>query len=123
MKTQKFDLTLHETPKKLVKMTTRAELTERLSSVPTNELLRLLKDETLAEITVMYFQNIEMELMTPKPIASSITVPGSITASKKSDAKAKRPLNAFMAFRSECAPLLLNNTVAYNDRLLREALP
>lgn len=84
----------------LVKMATRAELMQRLSILPTQELLLLLKDETLLDIASQYFDSaIHQNVLPSLNAASAPSIP--IQGKPPVCDKAKRPLNAFMAFRSE----------------------
>nr|AKE48503.1 MAT1-1-1 [Ustilaginoidea virens]AKE48507.1 MAT1-1-1 [Ustilaginoidea virens] len=80
-------------------MATRAELMQRLSMLPTHELLHLLRDETIVEIAARYFDaSLPPNLMQP---LNPIPMPETPTQTKSYACdKAKRPLNAFMAFRS-----------------------
>ncbi|TWU74669.1 hypothetical protein ED733_003798 [Metarhizium rileyi] len=73
-------------------MATRAELMQRLSTLPTQELLHILKDETIFEIAAQYFDASMQSNAVPSAVPNR-------TKNLVCD-KAKRPLNAFMAFRS-----------------------
>lgn len=81
-------------------MTTRALLIDRLSTVDSHQLLQGLPDAVVFEIAAKFFP-------TPPPepineVQHEHTIPDPIdTMPKPVVAKGKRPLNAFMAFRSE----------------------
>ncbi|KJK75530.1 hypothetical protein H634G_08894 [Metarhizium anisopliae BRIP 53293] len=78
-------------------MATRAELMQRLSMLPTQELLHILKDETIFDIAAQYFD----ASMQSNILPSTTPVIHNTHKTKNTVCeKAKRPLNAFMAFRS-----------------------
>nr|QDH06609.1 mating-type A-1 protein [Epichloe glyceriae] len=79
-------------------MATRAELMQRLSMLPTQELLQYLKDETMLDIASRYFDTTFQPTMTPT--FNQTTMSPHLKSKVKTCEKAKRPLNAFMAFRS-----------------------
>ena len=83
-------------------MSSRAALMRRLSILPTEGLLKLLKDETLIELAMKFFdsetrqvkQDTEVENLDDVRKASQAHI-------SMGGEKLKRPLNAFMAFRSK----------------------
>lgn len=67
--------------------------------LPTHELLHLLKDETIVEIAARYFDT----SLQPNVLPSTAPMANMPDTTRTSVCeKAKRPLNAFMAFRSKC---------------------
>uniref|UniRef100_A0A8H7N0P0 Alpha box domain-containing protein n=1 Tax=Bionectria ochroleuca TaxID=29856 RepID=A0A8H7N0P0_BIOOC len=72
-------------------MAKRAELAQRLASIPSEDLLTHLGDEALANLAT-HFQGATM----PADRSS----PGGASTDEDSNQRAKRPLNAFIAFRS-----------------------
>ncbi|KAK2589560.1 hypothetical protein QQS21_012765, partial [Conoideocrella luteorostrata] len=88
-------------------MDSRAELMRHLSTLSTNQVLRFLKDETLIEIARRAFGN-GHGILTLPPEGSAVVASAVADTSASSDEvtptapnKTKqRPLNAFMAFRS-----------------------
>nr|AST15024.1 mat1-1-1 [Trichoderma spinulosum] len=81
-------------------MTSRAELEKHLSVLRTEDILRLLRDDTLMELATGYFAPLavasnQSEAREPPPVTAPTSQPGEALLDK-----AKRPLNAFMAFRS-----------------------
>lgn len=85
-------------------MMSREEMEKHLSVLRTEEILRFLRDDTLVEIAERYFSSIGINSnQSELQQSSSTNTPISTFAdqSKQPSAdKAKRPLNAFMAFRS-----------------------
>ncbi|KAG5946829.1 hypothetical protein E4U53_006511 [Claviceps sorghi] len=79
-------------------MATRAELMQQLSMLPTQELLQYLKDETMLDIASRYFNSTFQPAMRTDFI--SIPMSSHLKSEVQTCDKAKRPLNAFMAFRS-----------------------
>ncbi|KAH0497176.1 hypothetical protein TgHK011_004505 [Trichoderma gracile] len=87
-------------------MMSREELEKHLSVLRTDEILHFLRDDTLLELANTYFTSIGISAQQNEaikqntsgeaPSSSSITNQGG----EASTDKAKRPLNAFMAFRS-----------------------
>ena len=86
---------------------------ERLSAVPTQNILHLLRDETIFDLASKFFQptNGPSEIKTHSNNGDIIKLQNAISAksgnrvaAKVASDRAKRPLNAFMAFRS----MLLN---------------
>ncbi|KAL6893410.1 MAT1-1-1 [Trichoderma evansii] len=85
-------------------MMSREEMEKHLSVLRTDEILRFLRDDTLLEIAERYFTSLGMN-STQNEVSqsSSISKPISTFTDQPRHApadKAKRPLNAFMAFRS-----------------------
>ncbi|PHH90961.1 hypothetical protein CDD83_2089 [Cordyceps sp. RAO-2017] len=79
-------------------MTTRAEILQRLSLVRADVLLDLLTDEAIFQLASRYFESTsEADVLAPMDPAASLAPE---QAKDASGDKAKRPLNAFMAFRS-----------------------
>lgn len=81
-------------------MTTRSDLLPRLTLVPTEELLELLGDDAIFDLAAKCFP---ADASTPSESAElSATVDPSslLVLGEPARDKAKRPLNAFMAFRS-----------------------
>ncbi|KND90383.1 Mating-type protein MAT-1 [Tolypocladium ophioglossoides CBS 100239] len=84
----------------LSKMLTREEIFHRLSSVQTQELLSLLSDEAIFQLASRYFQlTSAADFLAPVGAAAASFAPEQHARSTSSN-RAKRPLNAFMAFRS-----------------------
>ncbi|KKP01501.1 mating-type protein MAT-1 [Trichoderma harzianum] len=85
-------------------MMSREELEKHLSVLRTEEILRLLRDDTLLELANTYFASLGMRSkQNEAKDASMDTSPSSFMnqqSGEPSPDKAKRPLNAFMAFRS-----------------------
>jgi hypothetical protein len=90
-------------------MNTKQEILERLSAVPTQNILHLLRDETIFDLASKFLQPINGpseikthstngDIMKLKNTISAKT--GNRVAAKVTSDRAKRPLNAFMAFRS-----------------------
>lgn len=87
-------LLLHFFWNRITTMASRSELMQRLAVLPTYELLRLLTDDTILEIASRCFTvGAQASIMTPPLTANEPETPPVD--------KAKRPLNAFMAFRSK----------------------
>ena len=82
---------------------TRAELMRRLSILSTEELLSFLKDETIFEIAEAYFEKLNNDAQSSANLKACGHIAPSTATPSRSPAtdRAKRPLNAFMAFRSE----------------------
>lgn len=81
-------------------MLSREELERHLSVLRTEEILRFLRDDTLLEIANRYFASGQTEV---EP-TMSLETPASTVAGQSGEPstdRAKRPLNAFMAFRSK----------------------
>nr|AZR66143.1 MAT1-1-1 [Ophiocordyceps xuefengensis] len=80
-------------------MTTRNEVMQRLASVRKEVLLSLLTDEAIFQLASRYYESTtEADVLTPVSTAAA-----SRTTKQTKEAscdRAKRPLNAFMAFRS-----------------------
>ncbi|KAL6795055.1 MAT1-1-1 [Trichoderma sp. SZMC 28012] len=86
-------------------MMSREELEKHLSVLRSEDILRLLRDDTLLELANTYFASLGMRSKQNevKEPASMDTSPSSFMnqqPGEPSPDKAKRPLNAFMAFRS-----------------------
>lgn len=86
------------------KMMSRDEMERHLSALRTDEILRLLRDDTLLEVIERYFatlgtNSIHQEVNQPSAIQAP-TPTFQDQPKLPSVDKAKRPLNAFMAFRS-----------------------
>ena len=80
-------------------MATREQIFQRLSTVRTQELLNLLSDEAIFHLASRYFESTsDANYLAP---VDNATATFAVEQTKKvpSD-RAKRPLNAFMAFRS-----------------------
>lgn len=90
-------------------MMSREELEKHLSVLRTEEILRLLRDDTLLELANTYFASLGMRSkQNEAKDASMDTSPSSFMnqqSGEPSPDKAKRPLNAFMAFRSEISSI------------------
>ncbi|KAL6797549.1 MAT1-1-1 [Trichoderma sp. SZMC 28013] len=86
-------------------MMSREELEKHLSVLRTEEILRFLRDDTLLELANTYFASLGMRSKQNevKESTSMDTSPPSFInqqSGEPSPDRAKRPLNAFMAFRS-----------------------
>ncbi|KAL6880925.1 MAT1-1-1 [Trichoderma novae-zelandiae] len=85
-------------------MMSREELEKHLSVLRTEEILRFLRDDTLLELANTYFTSLGAGSQSNevKPSISGETPSSSFTtqAAEVPTDRAKRPLNAFMAFRS-----------------------
>lgn len=82
------------------KMPTREEIFQRLSSVRTQELLNLLSDEAIFQLASRYFESTsDAEVLAPVDTSAASVAPEQ--AKNTPSDRAKRPLNAFMAFRSK----------------------
>ncbi|KAL7916235.1 MAT1-1-1 [Trichoderma velutinum] len=86
-------------------MMSREELERHLSVLRTEEILRLLRDDTLLELANTYFSSLGMRSKQNevKESTSMDTSPSSFMSQQPGEPspdRAKRPLNAFMAFRS-----------------------
>lgn len=81
-------------------MATRALLIDRLSTVDSHQLLEGLPDEVVFEIAAKFFPTPPPEPINEVQHERKISEPID-TMPKPVVAKGKRPLNAFMAFRSE----------------------
>jgi hypothetical protein len=81
-------------------MATRSEILPRLSTIPTEELLELLGDDAIFDLAAKCFQS--NDATTNNVVEASVAVEGAAlnTHTEPAKDKAKRPLNAFMAFRS-----------------------
>lgn len=91
-------------PHQIRKMMSRDEMERHLSVLRTDEILRLLRDDTLLEVIERYFAtlgttSIHHEVNQPSAIQAPAPVFQDQPKPPSAD-KAKRPLNAFMAFRS-----------------------
>jgi lipopolysaccharide biosynthesis glycosyltransferase len=92
-------------------MMSREEMERHLSVLRTEEILHLLRDDTLLEIAERYFASLGMnstqhEVHQPVSINTPISTFADQSKPPSTD-KAKRPLNAFMAFRSMYHPFIL----------------
>ena len=81
-------------------MSTRIAMTERLSDVPTPEILDLLDDDTIYELATRYFQQAARAQRESGQTINEVQASPSAASPPSGKDKAKRPLNAFMAFRS-----------------------
>ncbi|KAK5998934.1 Mating-type protein MAT-1 [Cladobotryum mycophilum] len=86
-------------------MDSKAEIMKRLSALPAQDLLRLLRDETIFEIAARYFELTGLNQVQDRGQTQTSSVPSStssaaVPARAAPSDRAKRPLNAFMAFRS-----------------------
>ncbi|KAL7947748.1 MAT1-1-1 [Trichoderma barbatum] len=85
-------------------MMSREELEKHLSVLRTEEILRLLRDDTLLELANTYFASLGMGSRQNEVKESTSMDTSTSTfisqAGETSPDRAKRPLNAFMAFRS-----------------------
>lgn len=92
----------------MITMATRADLMQRLAAIPAEDLLTLLEDDAIYNLAARYFHASAPSQSetsdTPSPIEP-------IIGDAPKD-KAKRPLNAFMAFRS-MAPFPLTTRRKY----------
>jgi hypothetical protein len=87
-----------------IKMATREKLMRRLSALPAEDLLKLLSDDTIFEVARKFFDTPNTPYEDTKPMASTDASSSTVTSeplASPSHERAKRPLNAFMAFRSE----------------------
>lgn len=80
-------------------MPTRAELLGRLSTIPTPSLLEFLDDKILQELATRYFNHVAELEAQQSSTSNGVDGDASHASSSTSKPKAKRPLNAFMAFR------------------------
>lgn len=97
----------------------REELTTRLSIIPIYEVLQLLADDTLRDMCAVFFpEPVEQPTEAHHTVFESASQESSMATTKKS----KRPLNAFMAFRSKYH-CLLACLILIQVRLLCEDVP
>lgn len=85
-------------------MMSREEMEKHLSVLRTEEILRFLRDDTLLEIAERYFASIginsnQNQVQQSPSVDTTISTFADQSRQPSAD-KAKRPLNAFMAFRS-----------------------
>ncbi|KPM39116.1 hypothetical protein AK830_g7441 [Neonectria ditissima] len=73
----------------------RARAMQQLSTMSADDILRLLTDDTIREVAARSFSNSSSSVDANEPIS-----PSSDTSPPDEAPRAKRPLNAFMAFRS-----------------------
>lgn len=83
----------------------RSEVMRQLAALSTTEILSLLTDETILEVAAKYFEthatNIDVNLpLSPTEADAIVTPPSPAMSDDTPPPRAKRPLNAFMAFRS-----------------------
>ncbi|KAH8651751.1 MAT1-1-1 [Ilyonectria robusta] len=83
----------------------RSEVMQQLASLSTAEILSLLTDETILEVAAKYFEthatNIDVNLpLSPTEVDAILTPPSPTQSDVTPAPRAKRPLNAFMAFRT-----------------------
>lgn len=82
-------------------MATRAALMHRLATIPTEDLLKLMEDQTIFDLATKYFQNASSTQPEGVDTSSNVEPASGAPLPKPAKDKAKRPLNAFMAFRSK----------------------
>lgn len=87
-------------------MPTRTELIERLSAVPTLNLLDFMEDKTLHELARRYFEHLEDAETQRVALSDEVQVTNNPPATIAAKRKVKKALNAFIAFRSKllCFP-------------------
>ena len=81
-------------------MANRTALMQRLSVLSTEDLLKLLPDDALAQMVTMVVGNAQHETKGHDSMMVDSVNPANPSKSSGSD-RLKRPLNAFMAFRSK----------------------
>ncbi|KAF7548338.1 hypothetical protein G7Z17_g7125 [Cylindrodendrum hubeiense] len=83
----------------------RSDIMRQLATLSTEEILSLLTDDTILEVAAKYFETHAINTDVNEPLsptdADAITTPPVQEApGNNSSSRAKRPLNAFMAFRT-----------------------
>lgn len=96
-------------------MATRSDLLPRLSMIPSEELLGLLGDDALFDLAAKCLPSAESSPTTNGESSTSVDAPSLTTLPEQTSPKPKRPLNAFMAFRSLSS---LSNLLIRANRLL-----